>query len=201
MSADLAVVVVAGALRGGALERVLVSRAARWALEHAPPGMAYVAHAPGDAEAIAALAPDGVEPFAQDGAHPGLRLAGAFAEAAARSGRPVALVGTEMPLLGDHHAWAAADDLRAGVDVTFGPATDGRYYLVAAPEPHPSLFAIDAEAWGGERVMALTLESVLGAGLSSGWLRSERHLTTPADAAALLADPLAPADVVTALRT
>jgi glycosyltransferase A (GT-A) superfamily protein (DUF2064 family) len=105
-----------------------------------------------------------------------------------------------MPLLSAHHAWAAADDLRAGVDVTFGPATDGGYYLMAAREPHPSLFDIVPAAWGGERVMGLTLESALGAGLSVAWLRSERRLSTPADAAALLADPTAPADIVAALR-
>jgi hypothetical protein len=33
-----------------------------------------------------------------------------------------------------------------------------------------------------------------------GWLRSERDLDEPSDAAALLADPCAPADIVAALR-
>jgi hypothetical protein len=33
-----------------------------------------------------------------------------------------------------------------------------------------------------------------------GWLRSERGLDEPADAAALLADPCAPPDIVAALR-
>jgi hypothetical protein len=48
--------------------------------------------------------------------------------------------------------------------------------------------------------MALTLRSVLGAGLSVGWLRSERALEAPGDAEALLADPCAPEDVRAALR-
>ena len=43
--------------------------------------------------------------------------------------------------------------------------------------------------------MSLTLRSLLDAGLSFGWLRSERDLDGPADAAALLADPCAPADI------
>jgi hypothetical protein len=48
--------------------------------------------------------------------------------------------------------------------------------------------------------MALTLEAIVGAGLSMGWLRSERDLDEPADAAALLADPCAPDDIREVLR-
>jgi glycosyltransferase A (GT-A) superfamily protein (DUF2064 family) len=214
---DLAVVVVADAPRPGRvktglepllgadgcarLQAALVARTARWALEHAAPGAAYVAFAPADArDAVAALVPDGVELFAQADGPAGARLEAAFAEAAGRSGRPVVLVGADLPVLRGHHAWAVTDDFGDGVDVVLGPATNGGYYLLAAREPSPALFGIDSEAWGGERVLSLTLESVVGAGLSMGWLRSERALDTPADAAALMADPCAPGDVVAALR-
>jgi glycosyltransferase A (GT-A) superfamily protein (DUF2064 family) len=116
------------------------------------------------------------------------------------SGRPVVCIGTDQPGLSDHHAWAAADDLRDGVDVTLGPATDGGYYLIAARRFSPALFAVEPEAWGGPQVMGQTLRAVHEAGLSMGWLRSERALVAPADAAALLADPCAPADITAALR-
>jgi glycosyltransferase A (GT-A) superfamily protein (DUF2064 family) len=119
--------------------------------------------------------------------------------AAAHDG-PVIVVGTDQPALGPAHAWAALDDLRDGVDVVLGPATDGGYYLIAARELHPAIFAIEPEAWGGPRVMALTLAAIVDAGLSMGWLRSERDLDEPADAAALLADPCAPADITELLR-
>jgi hypothetical protein len=183
------------------LQAFLLTRAVRWALAAAAPGAAYLAFAPADAHAeIAALAPPGIELFAQVDGDLGTRLAAAFAEASARSGRPVVLIGTDVPALDEHHAWAAADDLADGVDVTLGAATDGGYYLIGARRPHPALFAIDADAWGGERVLGLTLESVVASGLAVGWLRSERHLDTPADVAALLADPRTPVDVRAALE-
>jgi glycosyltransferase A (GT-A) superfamily protein (DUF2064 family) len=118
-----------------------------------------------------------------------------------RHGGPVVVVGTDQPGLSDGHARAAADDLRAGVDVTLGPATAGGYYLLGARRFDPALFDIDAEEWGGARVMELTLRSLHEAGLSMGWLRSERDLVAPGDAAALLADPCAPADIREALTT
>lgn len=180
------------------LQRTLIARATRWA---AGAGPAYVAFTPDDAgDEIAALAPAGVTAFAQAGEHLGERLEAAFAHVAQQHGGPVVVVGTDQPSLGAHHAWAAADDLRAGVDVTLGPATDGGYYLLGARSPDPALFALEAGAWGGAQVLERTMRSIVEAGLSMGWLRSERDLDDPADAAALVADPCAPADVVAALR-
>lgn len=180
------------------LQRVLIARAARWA---AAAGEAYVAFTPQDAhDELAPLLPPGVAAFAQSGGHLGERLEHAFAHVAEREGTPVVVVGTDQPALGAHHSRAAADDLAAGVDVTLGPATDGGYYLLGAARPDPALFALDAEAWGGPEVLGRTMRSIHDAGLSMGWLRSERDLDEPADAAALLADPRTPADVVAALR-
>jgi glycosyltransferase A (GT-A) superfamily protein (DUF2064 family) len=179
------------------LQRALIARAGRWAARTGEP---YVAYAPDDArEEIAALAPPGATLFAQAEGHAGERLAAAFAHVGERHGGPVVVVGTDQPGLSDGHARAAADDLRAGVDVTLGPATGGGYYLLGARRFDPALFAIEPGAWGGARVMELTLHSLLDAGLTMGWLRSERDLVAPADAAALLADPCAPADIREAL--
>ena len=180
------------------LQRALIVRAGRWA---AASGEPWIAYTPEDArDEVAALAPPGARLFAQEGEHFGERLAHAFAHVAEGSGRPVVLVGTDHPTLGPHHAWAAADDLRDGVDVTLGPATDGGYYLIGARRFDPALFAVEPSAWGGPEVMAQTLRAVHEAGLSMGWLRSERHLDEPADAEALLADPCTPRDILDALR-
>ncbi|HEU4657453.1 MAG TPA: DUF2064 domain-containing protein [Capillimicrobium sp.] len=182
------------------LQAALVARAAAWAVEHAAPGAAHVAYAPaGAGPDVARLVPDGVTLLPQAGDVLGARLEGAFRAAAKRTGRAVIMVGTDVPGLGRRHAQAVADDLAAGVDVSIGPATDGTYYLIAAREPHPALFAIDPAAWGGGEVTQLTLASLLKAELSVGLLRTERVLATPGDAAALVADPLAPPDVVAAL--
>ena len=189
---------VLGAEGCARLQRVLIARAVRWA---AAVGETWIAYGPSEArDEIAALAPPGVRLLEQAGAHTGARLARAFGEVSAAHGGPVIVVGTDQPALGRAHAWAALDDLRDGVDVCLGPATHGGYYLLAAREPSDALFGIDPDAWGGPRVMGLTLEAVHGAGLSMGWLRSERDLDDAGDAAALLADPCAPQDVLEVLR-
>jgi uncharacterized protein len=175
------------------LQRALIACAGRWAAETGEP---YVAYAPADAgDEVGELAPDGARLFAQVGGHAGERLAAAFEHVCTEHGGPVVVVGTAQPGLSDAHAWGAADDLRAGIDVTLGPATAGGYYLLGAQRFDPALFAIEPDAWGGPEVMSLTLRSLLDAGLSFGWLRSERDLDDPGDAAALLADPCAPADI------
>jgi len=179
------------------LRRALIARAGRWAAASGDP---YVAYAPAGArEEIAALAPAGATLFAQVDGHRGERLAAAFARVCEQHGGPVVMVGTGHPTLAERHAWGARDDLREGVDVTLGPATAGGYYLLGARRYHPALFAIDAAAWGGPDVMTLTLRAVFDAGLSVGWLRSERELDTPGDVAALLADPCTPAEIREAL--
>jgi len=186
------------------LARALIARAGRWAAAVGPTWIAYAPRdgdARGDARAeIASLAPAGARLFEQDGADTGARLSHAFGEVAAAHGGPVIVIGTDQPRLGRSHAWATLDDLRDDVDVCLGPDTSGGYYLLAAREPHPALFGIDPSAWGGPRVMALTLEALVGAELRMGWLSSERALAGPADAKALLADPCAPPDIVAALR-
>src|SRR3954453_21892726 len=181
------------------LARALIARAGRWAAEVGEPWLAHTPAAPH--EEMAALAPPGARLIAQEGEHLGERMERAFAAVFAERGGPVIVIGTDQPALRRAHAWATLDDLRDGVDVCLGPATDGGYYLLAAREPSPALFGIDPAAWGGPEVMSLTLAAVIDAALSMGWLRSERDLDEPSDAAALLADPCAPADIREALET
>ena len=179
------------------LQAGLVRRAAAWA---SAVGDAYVAFTPAEArDAVAALAP-GATLIEQADGDLGDRLAAATTRVLEEHGGPVVLIGVDTPQLDASHADAALDDLRSGIDVTFGPAADGGYYLVGLAEPHPELFALPSEAWGGPEVFGLTLAAVAEAELSVGMLRSERDLDDAGDVAAFLADPLTPPDVVALLR-
>ena len=110
------------------------------------------------------------------------------------------LIGVDTPQLTAEHATAAIDDLQDGIDVTFGPADDGGYYLIGLREPHPEVFALPTAEWGGPEVLRLSLEAAAAAGLSLAMLRSERDLDEAEDLEAFLADPLTPPDVRAALR-
>jgi uncharacterized protein len=182
------------------LQRLLLARAASWAAEVAP-GATFVAFTPDDALAeVGDLVPAGTDLFPQEGADLGERLAAATERVLAMHEGPLLTVGTDLATLEPAHAAAALDDLADGIDVTFGPAFDGGYYLIGLREPHPEVFALPSEAWGGARVLQLSLEAAAKAGLSLGMLRGERDLDTPADARAALADPRFPDDIAVALR-
>ena len=178
------------------LQRALLRRAAAWA---AAVGTSYVAFTPDDArDEIAELAPR-ARLIGQVEGDLGDRLAAATGTVLAEHGGPIVLIGSDTPQLTPAHAEWALDDLGDGIDVTFGPASDGGYYLVGLREPHPEVFALPTEAWGGPDVLRLSLEAASAAGLSLGMLRSERDLDEAGDVGAFLADPLTPPDVRAAL--
>jgi rSAM/selenodomain-associated transferase 1 len=189
-----------GPERCAALQAKLLERTARWAADVAP-GAAFVAFTPVDAlAAVGELVPAGVDLFPQEGADLGERLAAATARVLAMHDGPLLTVGTDLATLSRGHATVALDDLAAGVDVTFGPAFDGGYYLIGLGDPHPEVFALPSEEWGGPRVLMLSLEAAAAAGLSLGMLRAERDLDTPADARAVLSDPAFPEEIAALLR-
>jgi rSAM/selenodomain-associated transferase 1 len=175
------------------LHAALIARAVAWA-HAAAPGAAYLGHT-GAAAGVRGLVPAATRLFAQVDGDLGRRLAAAAARVHAEAGGPVLVVGADVPALGAAHAAAAFDDLAHGCDVVLGPSTDGGYYLIGLRQPRPDLFALADGAWGGPDVLRLTLAAAEGAGLGVGLLRAERDLDEPADARALLADPLTPADV------
>lgn len=104
------------------------------------------------------------------------------------------VVSSGVPRLSAAHFAAAVLDLDGGADVSFGSALDGGAYLVAMRSPRPSLLErvlAEPDPSGLARALAAAGE----AGLEVGLLRMERRLRDPADAAAMLADPLLPAEV------
>jgi uncharacterized protein len=172
------------------LQAVLIQRAAAWAAAAAAPGAAYVAVTPADRVAeVAALLPPGVTAIPGEDGGP--------AAAIARVGRaPLLVAGAECPRLGPAHARAALDDLAAGCDLVFGATLDGGWYLAALREPRPELLAVASERFGG---LGPVLRRARELDAEVGMLRHERVLATPADAAAMLADPLLPAELRAAL--
>lgn len=182
------------------LQAGLVERTVAWARAVAL-GAAFLAYDPPDAEAeLRALAPDDVTLFAQVPGDLGARLTAAVDTVLARHAGPLLVVGADLPALGDYHAAAALDDFAAGCEVVLGQGFDGSYYLVGLSAPRPEVFSLTPEAWGGEDVFMLTLRAAADAGLSAGFLRPERDLGTPADARALLADPLLDPGLAALLR-
>jgi glycosyltransferase A (GT-A) superfamily protein (DUF2064 family) len=175
------------------LQEVLVRRAAAWAAEVAP-GRALVA---GD---VAELVPEDTVVFPQSGEHRGERLIAAVEEAFAWAGPgPLLVAGTGVPRLSAPHAAAALADLAEGCDATFGPALDGGFYLAGLAGSYAAVFTLPADTWQSGDLLTGVLSRAHDNGLELGLLRYERELRGPLDVRALLADPLAPADVVAVL--
>jgi glycosyltransferase A (GT-A) superfamily protein (DUF2064 family) len=175
------------------LQEVLVRRAAAWAAEVAP-GRALVA---GD---VAEFVPDGAVVFPQSGRHRGERLIAAVEQAFAWAGPgPLLVAGTGVPRLSAPHAAAALADLTEGCDATFGPALDGGFYLAGLAGSYAAVFTLPDDAWESSDLLTGVLTRAREHGLELGLLRYERELRGPLDVQALLADPLAPADVLAVL--
>jgi glycosyltransferase A (GT-A) superfamily protein (DUF2064 family) len=178
-----------------ALQARLVARAARLAADAAP-GAAFVAvDPPEDAELLEDLVGDGVSLLGQDGRDPGDRIATAVSFVQGRSEGPVVVFGADAPTVGPGHLQAAREVLWSGRDVALGPTLDGGYHLIALARPAPGLFDLPPAAWGGDRVLGLTMRAARAAGLSVELLEPVRRLRTPDDAAALVADGALPAEV------
>ena len=185
-----------GRADGVRLEAVLLRRAAAWAVATTPES-AFVAFAPGSAEPTAPL--PGVNCFGQSEATAPERLASAVDRVFAIAGGPVIVVRPDFPRLGDYHANAALEDLRDGCDVVLGVAVGGGLYLLGMREPQPRLFALAGNDDDGETTRRNAREVTEGLELEVGMLHYERALVGPGDVRALLADPLAPAEVTAAL--
>jgi uncharacterized protein len=160
------------------IQRMLIDRTLRWAIEVAPRATLLALDGP------PIPVPAGIETIPQDGRDLGERLAHATGEAFRRHPGRLLVVGVDTRLTREH-ADAALAQLDAGAEAVFGPARDGGYYLLALARPLPELFAIDPQAWGGDRVLELSLAAAWQAGRRTALIHPERDLDTPADAAAL----------------
>jgi glycosyltransferase A (GT-A) superfamily protein (DUF2064 family) len=177
-----------------ALQSLLIARTISWAKEVAD-GSVHVAHDPPDAgQELRPLVGTGASLFPQNGDGIAARLADAAARVFGHHGGPLLIVWPDLPRLRREHAVAAIEDLHAGCDVVLGPAMDGGLYMIGIARPLPRLFALPEQAWRSPDVMTVGLAAAREAGLEIGILRVERALHRPADARAVLADPLVPAE-------
>lgn len=176
------------------LQTELIRHTAGWVAGAA--ARTKVAFTPADARAeVAALVPAGVELLAQSPGDLGTRMA----EATGRATGPVAVVGTDAPLLGPAQLRRAERALAEGHDACIVPATDGGYVLLALARHAPAAFALPPAAWGGPDVCELTQSALAAAGLRCAVLAAVPDLDVPADAIALLADPRCPSAITTVL--
>ncbi|MEO6363507.1 MAG: TIGR04282 family arsenosugar biosynthesis glycosyltransferase [Caldimonas sp.] len=107
----------------------------------------------------------------------GARMAAAFARAGSR--RPLLAIGTDCPVLDEHHLQRSADALRQGQAATLLPAEDGGYVLIGLRHDAPEVFErID---WSSEHVLAQTRERLRRLGLA--WHEGETlwDVDRPAD--------------------
>lgn len=102
----------------------------------------------------------------QHGADLGARLIDAFANAFAAGATSVVVIGTDTPDLPEAYINQAFTLLEStAVDVIFGPATDGGYYLVGARTNWPELFT--DIPWSTAEVLSASLHKAATAGIST----------------------------------
>ncbi len=105
------------------------------------------------------------------------------------------VISADVPRLSVAHLACAAVDLDHGAHASFGSTLDGGSYLLAMAEARGDLLRHGPGGEPGPAGMAHAFAVAQQAGIEIGLIRMERRLRDPADAHAMLADPLLPVDV------
>ena len=92
------------------------------------------------------------------------------------------LTGADLPRMTKAHLESGFAAL-AQADVTFGPTSDGGYYLVGMKTPHRAVF--EKQSYGGSTVLGNTLAAAHAAGLTVALAKTCDDVDTPEDLAAL----------------
>ena len=100
----------------------------------------------------------------------------------------VILTGADLPLLTKTHLESGFAALEQA-DVTFGPTSDGGYYLVGMKQPHKAVF--EKQNYGGSTVLENTLAVAHAAGVSVFLAQTCDDVDTPEDLQQLM-DSLSP---------
>lgn len=114
----------------------------------------------------------------QGGGDLGVRMQRAFGDHFSNGANQVVIIGSDCPE-------ATAGDIREAwrklktSDLAVGPATDGGYWLIGLRQPQPQLF--EGIAWGGESVLAETLQRAKAAQLRMEILRILTDVDTERD--------------------
>jgi rSAM/selenodomain-associated transferase 1 len=123
----------------------------------------------------------------QHGIGLGDRLAESLTTAFHEGASKVAIIGTDCPKL-DFTAVAAALKLLDDYDLVLGPAVDGGYYLIALRAPINELF--DGVSWGEPTVLAETLDTAQGLGLTIALLPMLADVDREEDLSLILSNSL-----------
>jgi uncharacterized protein len=152
-----------------------------WAQVVAADAERWLVFDPPDREAeVEAWLPGADRYLSQASGDLGVRLSAAF-DAAFDAGAPAAaVIGTDIPGLTAELLDRALDTL-APDEASFGPATDGGYWLLALARRQPSLFT--DMPWSTERVGAITLDRIRALGLSIRTLPTLDDVDTAEDLA------------------
>jgi rSAM/selenodomain-associated transferase 1 len=130
------------------------------------------------AEAIPSI--PGCPGFRQEGEDLGARLFHALSVRRERY-RQLAVVGSDLPGLGQEHIMAAFQGLGQGAEVVLGPAADGGYFLLALRSRALERRLFDGIAWSTESVLESTLQRCEELSLATMLLPVGHDVDTPAD--------------------
>ena len=118
----------------------------------------------------------------QEGEGLGERLINAFRMAFGRGYGTAAVIGTDSPDLPLSFLQEAFERLESGgVDVLFGPAEDGGYYLAGLRRERPEIFR--GVPWSTDKVLEVSLQQASEAGLRAGLLPRWYDIDVPSDLA------------------
>lgn len=131
-----------------AMVRTLGNVSAEWRVDGDPAALR-------DLAAGAALLP-------QKGSHLGERLSDAFEGAFCAGFGPVAVIGTDCPLMGPEHLQELYSQVQAEPDACLIPAEDGGYVALGLARPCPEAFA--RIPWSTGSVLDATVAALTGAG-------------------------------------
>jgi rSAM/selenodomain-associated transferase 1 len=135
-------------------------------------------HAPGDSRSELEAWLPGEEWHPQQGRDLGERMSRAFDTAFASGAERVAIVGSDLPWLGEAQIASALAGLEAD-DCVVGPSSDGGYYLLGLRRPAPALFR--DVAWSTGSVLEATLARARELGLSVASLETRSDVDTLED--------------------
>jgi rSAM/selenodomain-associated transferase 1 len=116
--------------------------------------------------------------FPQEGADLGEKMYNALSHVLERGYDKVILTGADLPLMTAAHLERGFAALE-GADVTFGPTSDGGYYLVGMKQPHKAIF--EKQQYGGATVLENTVAAAEAAGLSVSFAKQCDDVETPED--------------------
>ena len=126
--------------------------------------------------------------FHQEGADLGEKMCRAIACVLDKGYDSVILTGADLPAMTASHLESGFATLEQA-DVTFGPTSDGGYWLVGMKQPHRAVF--EKQSYGGATVLENTVGAAKAAGLSVSFAKQCDDVDTPEDLAAL-GDKLSP---------